>query len=67
MRTIEIPAPIGKTFHHIHRNGTVEHHEAPWEGLLAECRICGLKAVLSMTPFDKFLEDKDLVSQLVTA
>jgi hypothetical protein len=63
-RTIEVPAPIGETFHHRYVNGTVSHHEAPWEGLMAECRICGIKAVLSLTPLQVFINDDELMGQL---
>jgi hypothetical protein len=64
MRTVEVPEPIGEKFFHRYVNGTVQHHEVNWDGLRAECPECGLIAVVSWKPFEVFVQDEELMSQL---
>ena len=61
---VEIPAPLGETYCHRYRNGTIEHHEAPWKDGMAFCERCGIKARLSFKSLDSFLNDADLRENL---
>lgn len=54
---VEIPSPIGESFHHRYRNGQLAHHETAWKNGLAVCGVCGIEAVESSFPVRVFLKD----------